>query len=46
MHEYSISDKIIDRVYVQKDLGILIDSKLTFINHVSHLVKKGNRMNV
>ena len=44
MHEYSILDKIIDCVYVQKDLGILIDSKLTFVNHVSHLVKKGNCM--
>ena len=44
MHEYSFSDKNINCVYVQKDLGIFTDSKLTFVHYVSHLVKKGNRM--
>ena len=44
MFNYTISDCILNRVSTQKDLGIFIDSILNFVSHVTHVVKKVNRM--
>ena len=44
LFNYTISDCILNRVSTQKDLGIFIDSKLNFVSHVTHVVKKVNRM--
>ena len=44
VYNYSLSGSNLNRVAVHKDLGIFIDSKLTFVDHTNHLIKKGNRM--
>ena len=44
LFNYTISGCILNRVSTQKDLGIFIDSKLNFFSHVTHVVKKVNRM--
>ena len=41
---YTLGDNELKRVSVQKDLGIFIDSRLTFVPHVDSLVRKANRM--
>ena len=41
--DYTLGDNILTRVDVQKDLGIFIDSRLTFIPHVNIPVLKANR---
>ena len=41
---YTLGDNVLKRVSVQKDLGIFIDSRLTFIPHVDSVIKKANRM--
>lgn len=42
--DYTLGDNILTRVDVQKDLGIFIDSRLTFNSHVNTIIKKANRM--
>ena len=42
--DYKLSHFSLDRVTDQKDLGILIDSKLTFNPHADYIVAKANRM--
>ena len=44
MFEYSICNDVLERVNVQKDLGIFIDTKLTFVHHVDSLIKKASRL--
>ena len=41
---YTLGDNVLKRVSVQKDLGIFIDSRLTFIPHVDSIIKKANHM--
>lgn len=43
---YTLGDNIMTRVDVQKDLGIFIDSRLTFVPHVNSIIKKANHMSV
>ena len=42
--DYTLGDNVLNRVAVQKDLGILVDSRLTFVPHVDSIIKKANRM--
>ncbi len=44
LFNYSVNNNVLNRVSVQKDLGIFIDCKLNFVYHVNHLIKKTNRM--
>ena len=44
LYDYHIGNDVLTRVNVQKDLGILIDTKLSFIPNVDHIIKKANRM--
>lgn len=41
MNDYSINGAILRRVEVVKDLGILIDSKLSFKQHIDSIVSRG-----
>ena len=41
---YSLGNDVLKRVTVQKDLGIFIDSRLTFVPHVDSVIKKANRL--
>lgn len=39
---YRYGDHIIETASAQRDLGVLIDSKLTFMNHIEMIVAKAN----
>ncbi|XP_055632829.1 uncharacterized protein LOC129773254 [Toxorhynchites rutilus septentrionalis] len=41
--DYRINDQKLERVECVKDLGVLIDSRLTFRNHQSAVIDKANR---
>lgn len=41
--EYSIFDTPIERVQCVKDLGVLLDSQLTFSHHIAYIVDKASR---
>lgn len=41
--EYSISGQVLDRVNSIKDLGVWLDSKLTFRQHQTSVIEKANR---
>ena len=40
---YTMENEAIERVHVMRDLGVMVDSKLTFSNHVDTMLKKANR---
>lgn len=40
---YSFDDRVIERVDVVKDLGVMLDSKLLFSEHVDSIVNKASR---
>lgn len=40
-HNYKIDDSEIKRVTVVKDLGLLLDNRLTFNTHVDQIVSRG-----
>ena len=42
-HNYKFAQSQLERVANHKDLGIFIDSKLTFVPHVDYVVAKANR---
>ena len=42
-HNYKLAQSQLERVANNKDLGIFIDSKLTFVPHVDFVVAKANR---
>ena len=42
--EYTVGGVVLDRVSVMRDLGVLLDEKLTFGDHVDATVRKANRM--
>jgi len=41
-HPYSLDGRQLEHVFEEKDLGILIDSELTFEEHIAKQVKKGH----
>ncbi|XP_066913249.1 uncharacterized protein [Clytia hemisphaerica] len=41
-HPYSLDGRQLEHVFEEKDLGILIDSELTFEEHIAKQVKKAN----
>ena len=43
-HEYYMKGQLLERSYEEKDLGVIIDSKLTFDQHISAKVKKANSL--
>lgn len=43
LHTYSIGGKAVSRVSLIKDLGVLLDNKLSFNNHVEYIANKANR---
>ena len=43
-HRYVLNDIELEHVFIEKDLGILIDSELTFQEHISKQVNKANSM--
>lgn len=40
-HDYAIGNNIIERVFSIRDLGVIIDSKLKFTEHISTVTAKG-----
>ena len=40
---YAIKGVVLERVQVMRDLGVLLDQRLTFRDHVEHTVRKANR---
>jgi hypothetical protein len=44
MFQYVIGDRDLERVEVIKDLGVLVDSRMTFGNHIESIVSKSARM--
>ena len=44
MHDYVLNGAILERRYETRDLGVVLDSKLTFESHVDLAVSKANRM--
>ena len=43
-HEYRMNGQLLEKSSEEKDLGVTIDSKLTFSQHISDKVKLGNRL--
>ena len=43
-HKYSMDEKELIETVEEKDLGILIDCKLDFGNHIKEIVGRANRM--
>lgn len=41
--DYAIGGVLLERVQVMRDLGVLLDQRLTFGDHVEHTVRKANR---
>jgi hypothetical protein len=44
MFQYVIGDSDLERVDVINDLGVLVDNRLTFVNHIESIVSKSARM--
>jgi hypothetical protein len=44
MFQYVIGDSDLERVDVINDLGVLVDSRMTFVNHIESIVSKLARM--
>ena len=42
--EYSLDHSILERRTETRDLGVLLDTKLTFTNHIDSVVARANRM--
>ena len=40
---YNIQDSSLERVNSIRDLGVYLDSKLTFVDHLNHIVGRANR---
>jgi hypothetical protein len=40
MFQYVIGDSDLERVGVINDLGVLLDSRITFVNHIESIVSK------
>lgn len=43
-HQYKLGGKELEHVFVEKDLGIMVDSELSFEEHISRQVNKANSM--
>ena len=43
-HGYALNGKELEHVFVEKDLGVLVDAELTFADHISEKVNKANSM--
>ena len=43
VHPYSIGGSVLERVSEVRDLGVILDTKLTFSAHINHTVAKANR---
>ena len=43
-HLYVLGDEELEHVFTEKDLGVVIDSELTFAEHISEKVMKANRI--
>jgi len=43
-HYYNMDGVVLEHVFEEKDLGIIVDSQLTFDEHISQKVKKANAM--
>ena len=43
-HQYNLDNTILEDSTCEKDLGVLIDNRLTFNNHIDEKVKKANRV--
>ena len=44
MFNYTISECVLNRVSTQRDLGIFLDNRFSFVPHIDFFVKKANRM--
>jgi hypothetical protein len=44
MFQYVIGDSDLDRVEVINDLGVLVDSRVTFFDHIGSIVLKSGRI--
>jgi hypothetical protein len=44
MFQYVIGDSDLERVDVINDLGVLVDSRMTFIDHIGSMVSKSARI--
>jgi hypothetical protein len=42
--QYVIGNSDLERVNVINDLGVLVDSRMTFVNHIESIVVKSARM--
>ena len=43
-HRYKVSEKEIEHIFEEKDLGVLMDSELTFAEHIISKVNKANTL--
>ena len=44
VYRYSIAGEELEHVFSEKDLGVIIDSDLTFEEHITTKIKKANQM--
>ena len=43
-HEYTLFGQKLEHIFEEKDIGVIIDSELSFESHISAKVKKANQM--
>ena len=43
-HRYKVSEQEIEHIFEEKDLGIIVDSDLTFSEHITDKVRKANSL--
>ena len=43
-HYYTMNEYVLDHVFEEKDLGVVIDSQLSFEEHINQKIKKANAM--
>lgn len=44
VHAYTIGDTVLERVTHMKDLGVVLDTKLTFVLHMDSMIAKANSL--
>jgi hypothetical protein len=44
MFQYDIGDSDLEHVDVINDLGVLVDSKITLVNHIESIISKSAKM--
>lgn len=43
-YDYTVDDNVISRVHQMRDLGVVLDERLSFIHHIQYVCEYATRM--